>query len=259
MVSGWGKGWNPTGTMWDFETTGQLGDSFGVLSATMAGIAAYFAFRTYRSARDDSAMLERRAAEPSYLNLLERRYDVLDRVRYIKVEPTTNPDDDEPFSRKEWRGHDAVDALAAHFDFVVRMTKDDVGLSFEEEMKDTFGLTNLYRFTYHIVSFADRQMSLIQSDDPMEKTDPAYQYVRLLRAQMSDSELLLVALNCAYSEGREKFKPLVERYALLHNMNPNHISIFGLGDLFEPTAFGVLSADRGLATDQPAISPDPGA
>lgn len=61
---------------------------------------------------------------------------------------------------------------------------------------------------------------------------------------MSDAELLLLAMNCAYGEGLEKFKPLAERYALFHNMNRDDVELFGLRDLFEPEAFGLDLDDR---------------
>lgn len=75
-----GTGWNPSGYRWDFTNTAQLGDSFGVLSALMASIAAYFAFATYNTTMDEAVLVQRRAAEPSFLNLLERRFDVMDRI-----------------------------------------------------------------------------------------------------------------------------------------------------------------------------------
>jgi Putative phage abortive infection protein len=40
-------------------------------------------------------------------------------------------------------------------------------------------------------------------------------YTNLVRAQLSSHELLLLFYNCQTPRGREKFKPLVERYALL--------------------------------------------
>lgn len=76
-----GMGFNLLRIDWNFERTGQLGDSFGVLSSAMAAIAAYFAFSTYRSARDEGQQAEQRAFQTAYLNLLERRFDVLDRIR----------------------------------------------------------------------------------------------------------------------------------------------------------------------------------
>ena len=48
-------------------------------------------------------------------------------------------------------------------------------------------------------------------------SDP-YSYIRLARAQLSSYELALLFYNCL-SEVGEKFKPLVEEFSLLHNMD----------------------------------------
>lgn len=245
IVMASGLDYNLTGANWDFERTGQLGDSFGVLSSLMAAIAAYFAFRTYQSARADIARLETRAAEPSYLNLLERRFDVLDRVRLSRIRFVGKGP--EGFERN---GQEALDYVAN----ILRKhdkTKGNLSSLYSRNISSVYGLSNLYRFTYHIVSYANRQFSKIPACEPMNKDDPAYQQVRLLRAQMSDSELVLVALNCAFGPGHEKFKPLVERFALLHNMNPSDRTLFGLDDLFEPTAFGITAQDRVAHGDGP--------
>lgn len=175
-----GMGWNPSGVSWNFENTAQLGDSFGVLSSLMAAIAAYFAFRTYQSARDDIARLEQRAAEPSYLNLLERRFDVLDRVRLSKMKiagPSTH--------MQEWHGQAALDRVVADIRWDVKASGlKQLRSVFETHSKGVYGLPNFYRFTYHIVAFADRQFSRSDAASPMTKDDPAYQNVRLLRAQL---------------------------------------------------------------------------
>lgn len=238
MASGWG--YNPTGIRWDFTETGQLGDSFGVLSSVMAAIAAYYAFRTYRSAREDVERLEQQAAEPSFLNLLERRYDVLDRVRTSEMRISSGRPEN-----VERSGQKAIDRLA---NSLRRLVERDGALIVSNKYIDiedaAYGLPNLYRFTYHIITFAQRQFSLLSPSEKMTKDDPAYQYVRLLRAQMSNEELLLLALNCAFGRGKEKFKPLVERYALLHNMSPNDVAAFRLNDVFETEAFGLGPSDR---------------
>ncbi len=43
-------------------------------------------------------------------------------------------------------------------------------------------------------------------------------YLRLLRAQFSSNELLLLLFHCLSSYGREKFKPLLEKYQMLEHL-----------------------------------------
>ncbi|OYW35098.1 MAG: hypothetical protein B7Z42_15690, partial [Brevundimonas sp. 12-68-7] len=64
-------------------------------------------------------------------------------------------------------------------------------------------LGHYFRFTYHIIKFARDNFG-----------PDAYEYVRLLRAQLSNAEITLIALNCAHGEGREKFLKWVETYSL---------------------------------------------
>jgi hypothetical protein len=45
-----------------------------------------------------------------------------------------------------------------------------------------------------------------------------YKYTCIVRAQLSDYELLLLFYNCLSDNGVEKFKPLVEEYAILKNL-----------------------------------------
>ncbi|MDQ7814142.1 putative phage abortive infection protein [Brevundimonas sp.] len=239
-----GAGFNPTGVSWSFERTGQLGDSFGIISAGMAAVAAFFAFRTYQRAVADSVRLERRAAEPSFLNLIERRYDVLNRIRHIAISYDQMNFPPRPIAT-ETTGQAALDKMAVSIQ-TLRRDRPDEALTtlFDGVINEAFGLSNHFRFSYHIVAYADRQFG-----DPAlsgTKANPAYPYVRLLRAQVSDSELLLIALNCVVGEGHAKFKALVERYALLHNMAEADIELFGLRDSFDPKAFG-LDDDIGSA------------
>ena len=244
IVAASGVGFNPAGVEWDFQRTALLGDSFGILSAIMASIAALFAIRTYQTARRDSERSERRAAEPSFLNLIERRYEVLNRVRHVRVvqRPFSMPFE---YERHTLEGQEALDGMAAILTTARRDRPEEaLRTIFDGVIGEAFGLSNYYRFTYHIIAYADRQFgepALIGT-----KANPAYPYVRLLRAQLSESELVLIALNCLEGEGHAKFKALVEGYGLLHNMESADIDLFGLRGRFDAKAFG-LDDDEGEA------------
>lgn len=69
-------------------------------------------------------------------------------------------------------------------------------------------------------------------------------YVNLLRAQLSSMELINLFYNCLSEYGKEQFKPLVEKYALLENMD------FSL--LFEDTHKS-LYADSAFKEQEPKL------
>lgn len=63
----------------------------------------------------------------------------------------------------------------------------------------------------HIVKFIDRDKQLSMEDKK--------HYASLLRAQLSTFELLLIFYNAMSTYGIKKFKPLIDKYDLLQNMN----------------------------------------
>lgn len=70
-----------------------------------------------------------------------------------------------------------------------------------------------FRNMYHIVRFVDETPNSVLSDE--EK----YNYVRLLRAQLSSFELVLLFYDVMVGEGYSKFRPLIEKYHLLENLD----------------------------------------
>lgn len=86
-------------------------------------------------------------------------------------------------------------------------------------------LGHYYRYLYNIVRFVE------------EEGFEGGPYLRLIRAQISDQELLLLFYNCVTKNGGN-FTRLVEKYALLDNMpkirilNEEHLS------LLDSTAYG---------------------
>ena len=79
-----------------------------------------------------------------------------------------------------------------------------------------------FRSLYHIIKFID-----------LSDIKDKHLYTDLVRAQLSSFELTLLFYNCISDLGREKFKPLVEKYALLKNMpmdllidQPYHPSLY---------------------------------
>lgn len=87
-------------------------------------------------------------------------------------------------------------------------------------------LGHYFRFLYNILKYVDAS----DRDDVDKQL-----YSNLLRAQLSVDELVLLAYNC-FGPGREKFKPLVEKYDLLQNLEsssllyPSHFKLLTLID-----------------------------
>jgi Putative phage abortive infection protein len=70
-------------------------------------------------------------------------------------------------------------------------------------------LGHYFRNLYHLVRFIENG----NIDDPTKR-----EHLKILRAQLSNYEILLLAYNGLSVHGR-KFKPLIEKYELLKNLN----------------------------------------
>ena len=77
---------------------------------------------------------------------------------------------------------------------------------FEENEND---LGHYFRNLYHIMKFID-ETEIIDRKDV---------YSDFIRGQLSNFELVVLFYNCLTPFGFEKFKPLIEKYALLKNLN----------------------------------------
>lgn len=69
-----------------------------------------------------------------------------------------------------------------------------------------------FRHLYTIIKFIDKSPLLPDS------FDERYQYVSMVRAQLSKYELIWLFYNCLSQYGDKNFKPLVEKYAILKNI-----------------------------------------
>ena len=88
-------------------------------------------------------------------------------------------------------------------------------------------LSHYFRTLYHIVKFVD------QSDIENKK-----QYISIIRAQLSNIEQALLFYNCLHENGREKFKPLIEKYALFKNIDRSLILSEEHFDEYDESAYG---------------------
>ena len=71
-------------------------------------------------------------------------------------------------------------------------------------------LSHYFRTYYHIIK-------LIDNTEDIDKS----RYISIARAQLSSSEQILLFYNCLHGNGREKFKPLIEKYTLFNNIDSN--------------------------------------
>jgi Putative phage abortive infection protein len=123
-------------------------------------------------------------------------------------------------------------------------------LKFYETVQTDFGhyFRNLYRIIkfVHETDFFSKEDLDISPDSVMYRDlikynianhNARYNYTSMIRAQLSDYELLWIFYNCLSINGHEKFKPLIEEYSLLKNLPQSKIHSVELVDRYEKSAF----------------------
>jgi hypothetical protein len=188
----------------------------------MAGLAAVSALAAFRAQQDEINRLRLRESEEdkrnshtdferAFFQLLEFHRSIVNSIDVVSPTSSTT-------------GQDAFRSMLLLF-------AKNMSTGSQESWKYTYkrhenDLGHYFRFLYHIVSFVDQK-----------EIDDQYFYVRLLRATLSQSELILIALNCAFGEGKEKFQPLIEKYAFLHNISQPNRQQYSLSGHFSSKAF----------------------
>lgn len=119
---------------------------------------------------------------------------------------------------------------------------------FEDQLANGDGLSDLetatliYEFFYrknqavlgHYFRLLYNIIKLVKQTDGMNQRF----YTNLVQAQLSSAELKLLFYNCLSSFGSEKFKPLVEEFALLKTIPDDTLPAEKLLHAYSPSAFG---------------------
>jgi hypothetical protein len=92
--------------------------------------------------------------------------------------------------------------------------------------EDQQAVGHYFRNLYHIVLFVDES-------DVYAK----FRYTKILRAQLSSAELFLLFYNGLSGFGKEKFKPLIEKYSLLEQISKNRLLNENHESLYAKSAF----------------------
>lgn len=104
---------------------------------------------------------------------------------------------------------------------------------FHDKNKSSTG--NYFRTLYNVIKFVDN------SNYQMEQKKF---YTNIIRAQLSDNEALFLFYNGISPYGEMKFKPLIERYALLKNVSVSRKHVSLLRAEYSNYAFGTAFLQR---------------
>lgn len=79
-------------------------------------------------------------------------------------------------------------------------------------------LDHYFRHLYRIIKFVDESEDISIFADENSEYKVRYNYIAIIRATLSDYELGALFYNCLSQNGRDKFKPLTEKYCFFKNI-----------------------------------------
>lgn len=216
----------------NFGRSGAFGDSFGVIASFMTTVAAIGVYLTYTA---DVEARRLQAFEENFFTLLKNFESITAQTTIELLVEDEDTHFDATYDRlvsitgsRVVRAHHGRAGLGV----ILLVIRDKVGSSGYNNSKvvataydNTFNhfagyLGHYFRSLYHLYR-------LIEERCPGEKM----YYARIVRAQLSNPELCLIAYNCIVGEGRFKFQELAVRYSLFHNLHRSGLDNHGIAEL----------------------------
>lgn len=217
----------------DIEDRGTFGDMFGGINALFSGLAfagVIYAILLQRRELElqrrelelnrselagqrealtaQNATMERQSFESTFFQLLRLHNEILAAMDFpARKQPTQVVTGRDCFSafRSElariWNK-----GLPEHMGSTELNRVNKTYLAFYNSRQADLG--HYFRTLYNLIKFVD-----------LSPVDDKRIYTNLIRAQLSSDELFLLFYNCLSDLGADRFKPLIEKYALFNNLN----------------------------------------
>lgn len=191
--------------------------------------------------------VNRQNFETSFFQLLSNHNQILLGMRDVELSKGFTAAEQETTGRdcfKRWYQSFTTDlwgfelARADDGEMIIKKAPKDVSekyVSFYEAHQGELG--HYFRNLYHVIKFVNESDALKDPDAKIEYENRR-RYTSLVRATLSQFELALLFYNCVSPLGNEKFKPLVEKFGLLKNLDTNSLQKPEDEKLYDPKAFG---------------------
>ena len=197
-----------------YKETGTIGDTIGgtmgpfvaIAAAILTFLAFWVQFKANEQQRKDIA-LER--FESNLFQLIQIQEEITNNLSFT---PTDGAD---RLYGSVFHGRQVFQILYREKTFPYWGIENGIrekGIISYEEDKYVNVLDHYFRHLYRVFKFIDEAPIFV--NDKNKK----YEYACIMRASLSQYELIMLFYNCLSSNGREKFKPLIEKYAIFNNL-----------------------------------------
>lgn len=227
----------------DFSNTGPIGDTIGgtmgpfvaIAAAILTFLAFWVQFKANEQQRKDIA-LER--FESNLFELIHIQQDITNNLIFVEKKDNENI--------VQARGRDVFQYVYENYNFglngVYGNNNPIIGvktlMNFQDvsrytDLKELGCLDHYFRHLYRVFKY-------INDSDIIDEKNK-YKYSCMVRANLSQYELIMLFYNCLSSNGIERFKPLIETYAIFNNIRVELLAKQEHKDLYEDKAYQRLN------------------
>lgn len=224
----------------NFSSTGEVGDTIGgIISPFAAIIAIWFTFKAFwvqyeanesqkiinNNQRKDIAM-ER--FENTFFQMLNLQQEIVNGLRFSLYEhekrfnhnTQMKPEEDIIVTGRSvfnWiynKGtYSGLKTSSGRFPEGLKGLINEYGYENYVKQPSISCLDHYFRHLYRIFKFVYDSRDVLSN-----KYNEEYKYTSIIRAQLSEYELILLFYNCLSPNGKDRFKKYAERYALFNNI-----------------------------------------
>lgn len=225
----------------NWEVRGQLGDMFGAVNSLFSGLAFAGLIVTLILQRKDlnlqresiqqtNEQLGIQAREFEIQNKMAKQeqfrntfFELLRMLQTIVSEMKVNVEESDGNIRLV-QGKKIFEELFTERDFMYYNESQARIFSIAQKARNKndyeyISDPKIFSFLFHYFRFVYRIIKYVDETDVLNSIEERYQYVAFLRSTLSNYEVAAIFYNCLSRNGREKFKPLVEKYALFDNID----------------------------------------
>ena len=239
VISLWGLSWWGISNFIEEPTNqGTFGDMFGAVNALFSGLAFAGLIATLlyqknelklqreelkltreelqgqrKEFEEQNKTMKRQRFENTFFNMLSLQQEIVANLSY------ENPQKGTIFSRANtYQKRNVFDGLYTDAYIIYKDKLCHGGI--KDKLRNGYleyssirGLSffdHYFRHLYRIYKYVDSS-DLIADEE-------RYNYACIIRSQLSDYELIMLFYNCLTENGREKFKPLIEKYTTFNNL-----------------------------------------
>lgn len=207
-----------------YKETGTIGDTIGgtmgpfvaIAAAILTFLAFWVQFKANEQQRKDIA-LER--FESNFFELLHFHQEITNELLLkCNLHNIKYKNNQQPIEEK---GRDVFRLLYEKAEInnkyigIRKIIESNTNNWNNEYLSSPIGfLDHYFRLLYRIFKYIDESYEKI----PEMTKSKRYEYTSIVRATLSQYELILLFYNCLSTNGNKKFKPLIEKYAIFNNL-----------------------------------------